>query len=152
MRPDNAAPIVAAARHRHELTRARAVQALRELDRTGAPVTFAAVAAVAGVSRSWLYAQPDIRDQIVRLREATSRSPTAPVPADQRTTDASLLRRLEAAHTEQRRLPGGKHPAPPGDRTSRPAGRPRPRRTTPESWRETQLRTAVLTTWNVTLR
>ncbi len=104
MRPDNAAPIVAAARHRHELTRARAVQALRELDRTGAPVTFAAVAAVAGVSRSWLYAQPDIRDQIVRLREATSRSPTAPVPADQRTTDASLLRRLEAAHTERRRL------------------------------------------------
>ena len=74
MRPDNAAPIVAAARHRHELTRARAVQALRELDRTGAPVTFAAVAAKAGVSRSWLYAQPDIRDQIVRLREATSRS------------------------------------------------------------------------------
>ncbi len=104
MRPDNAAPIVAAARHRHELTRARAVQALRELDRTGAPVTFAAVAAKAGVSRSWLYAQPDIRDQIVRLREATSRSPAAPVPAAQRTTDASLLRRLEAAHAERRRL------------------------------------------------
>ena len=104
MRPDNAAPIVAAARHRHELTRARAVQALRELDRTGAPVTFAAVAAFAGVSRSWLYAQPDIRDQIARLREATSRSPAATVPAAQRTTDASLLRRLEAAHTERRRL------------------------------------------------
>ncbi len=104
MRPDNAAPIVAAARHRHELTRARAVQALRELDRTGAPVTFAAVAAKAGVSRSWLYAQPDIRDQIARLREATSRSPAAPVPAAQRTTDASLLRRLEAAHAERRRL------------------------------------------------
>jgi hypothetical protein len=104
MRPDNAAPIIAAARHRRELTRARAVQALRELDRTGAPVTFAALAAKAGVSRSWLYAQPDIRDQIVRLREATSRSPAAPVPAAQRTTDASLLRRLEAAHAERRRL------------------------------------------------
>ncbi len=104
MRPDNAAPIIAAARHRHELTRARAVQALRELDHTGAPVTFAAVAAFAGVSRSWLYAQPDIHDEIVRLREATSRSPAAPIPAAQRTTDASLLRRLEAAHTERRRL------------------------------------------------
>ena len=56
------------------------------------------------MSRSWLYAQPDIRDHIVRLREATSRSPAAPVPAAQRTTDASLLRRLEAAHTERRRL------------------------------------------------
>jgi Family of unknown function (DUF6262) len=104
MRPDNAAPIVAAARHRHELTRARAVQALRELDRAGAPVTFAAVAARAGVSRSWLYAQPGIRDQVVRLREATSRAPAAPVPAAQRTTEASLLRRLEAAHAERRRL------------------------------------------------
>jgi hypothetical protein len=104
MRPDNAAPIIAAARHRHELTRARAVQALRELDHTGAPVSFAAVAAAAGVSRSWLYAQPDIYDEIVRLREATSRSPAAPIPAAQRTTDASLLRRLEAAHAERRRL------------------------------------------------
>jgi hypothetical protein len=104
MRPDNTVPIIAAARHRHELTRARAVQALRELDHTGAPVTFAAVAAAGGVSRSWLYAQPDIRDEIVRLREATSRSPSAPIPATQRTTDASLLRRLEAAHTERRRL------------------------------------------------
>ena len=56
------------------------------------------------MSRSWLYAQPDIRDQIVRLREATSRSPAAPVPAAQRTTDASLLRRLEAAHAERRQL------------------------------------------------
>ena len=104
MRPDNAAPIIAAARHRHELTRARAVQALRELDHTGAPVTFAAVAAKAGVSRSWLYAQPDIHDEIARLREAASRSPAAPIPAAQRTTDTSLLRRLEAAHAERRRL------------------------------------------------
>jgi len=151
MRPDNAAPIVAAARHRHELTRARAVQALRELDRTGAPVTFAAVAAKAGVSRSWLYAQPDIRDQIVRLREATSRSPAAPVPAAQRTTDASLLRRLEAAHAERRRLQE-ENPAPPGNRTSPQASRPRPRRTTPDKWREPQLRPAVLTARDVTLR
>jgi hypothetical protein len=104
MRPDNAAPIIAAARHRHELTRARAIQALRELDRTGAPVTFATVAAKAGVSRSWLYAQPDIHDEIIRLRNETSRSPAAPIPAAQRATDASLLRRLEAAHAERRRL------------------------------------------------
>jgi Family of unknown function (DUF6262) len=104
MRPDNAAPIIAAARHRHELTRARAIQAIRELDHSGAPLTFAAVAANAGVSRSWLYAQPDIRGEIVRMREATSRSPAAPIPAAQRSTDASLLRRLEAAHAERRRL------------------------------------------------
>ena len=44
--PDRA-PLAIAAARRHELTRARAIQALRELDRAGAPVTFAAVAAAA---------------------------------------------------------------------------------------------------------
>ena len=47
MRPD---PLSEAAARRHELTRARAVQALRELDRAGAPVTFAGVAQAAGFS------------------------------------------------------------------------------------------------------
>jgi hypothetical protein len=104
MRPDNAAPIIAAARQRHELTRARAIQAIRELDRDGTPVTFATVAATAGVSRSWLYAQDDIRVQIQRLRDATSRSASPPIPAGQRASGASLLRRLEAAHADRRRL------------------------------------------------
>ncbi|HEX2807102.1 MAG TPA: hypothetical protein VHN80_13140, partial [Kineosporiaceae bacterium] len=44
MRPDNTAPIIAAARQRHELTRSKAIQALRALDSAGTPVTFAAVA------------------------------------------------------------------------------------------------------------
>ena len=52
MRPD---PLSEAAARRHELTRARAIQALRELDRAGTPVTFAGVAQAAGISRSWLY-------------------------------------------------------------------------------------------------
>jgi Family of unknown function (DUF6262) len=103
MRPDNAASIIAAARQRHELTRAKAIQAILELDRAGHPVTFAAVAKQ-GVSRSWLYSQPDIRDQIQRLRDATTRSGSAPVPAAQRASDSSLLRRLEAAHAERSRL------------------------------------------------
>ena len=106
MRPDNAAPIIAAARRRHELARAKAIQAIRELDRAGVAVTFAVVAGAAGVSRSWLYSQPDIRDQIQRLRDATGRSATAPVPASQRASDASLLRRLEAAHAEREKLLG----------------------------------------------
>ena len=66
MRPD---PLSEAAARRHELTRAKAIQALRELDRAGAPVTFAGVASTAGVSRSWLYTQPDISGQIRRLAE-----------------------------------------------------------------------------------
>ena len=96
MHPDHA-PLAIAAARRHELTRARAIQALRELDRAGAPVTFAAVAAAAAISRSWLYTQPDIRDQIQRLRNSTSRIPGIPVPAGQRSTDASQRARLTAA-------------------------------------------------------
>ncbi len=40
-------PLSKAAARRHELTRSRAVQALRELGRAGAPVTFAGVAQAA---------------------------------------------------------------------------------------------------------
>ena len=104
VRPDNTAPIIAAARQRHQLTRSRAIHALRELDRAGTPLTFAAVARQAGVSRSWLYAQDDIREEIRRLRDATQRSASPPIPASQRASDASLLRRLEAAHAERNRL------------------------------------------------
>ena len=95
MRPD---PLSAAAARRHELTRSRAIQALRELDRAGTPVTFAGVAQTARVSRSWLYTQPDISSQIRRLRQETSAAASAGgVPAGQRATDASLRARLTAA-------------------------------------------------------
>jgi urease accessory protein UreH len=105
MPPDDpGAPIVAAARRRHELTRAKAVQALRELHAAHTPVTFQAVADAAGVSRSWLYAQPDIRRDIEQLR-ATSPTPARPaVTAIQRCADASLAARLAAANQRLREL------------------------------------------------
>jgi hypothetical protein len=104
MRADNSRHLIAAARNRHELTRAKAIRAIRELDRAGTPITFEAVARHAGVSRSWLYAQPALRGQIERLREATSRAPVPAVPAAQRTSDASLLGRLQAAQERNRLL------------------------------------------------
>jgi hypothetical protein len=104
MRPDNTAPIVASARRRHELTRAKAIQALRELDRAGAPVTFQSVAAAAAVSRSRLYAQPDIRAEIERLRAATRHAPFPPIPVSQRTSESSALTRLDAALKRNREL------------------------------------------------
>ena len=104
MRADNTRHIIAAARHRHELTRAKAIQALRTLDAEGSPVTFETVAQAAVVSRSWLYAQPDVRAEIERLRAAYRRAPATPVPARQRSSDASLLRRLEAATQRIRQL------------------------------------------------
>ena len=64
---------------------------------TGIPVTFAGVAQ-AGISRSWLYTQPDISSQIRRLRQKADGTGSAgAIPAAQRATDASLRARLTAA-------------------------------------------------------
>lgn len=104
MRADNTRHIINAARQRHELTRAKAIQALRTLDAAGTSVTFETVARAAVVSRSWLYAQPDIRAEIERLRTASRRFPVLAVPAQQRASDASLRRRLEAAIQRNRTL------------------------------------------------
>ncbi|MGW2512283.1 DUF6262 family protein [Streptomyces scopuliridis] len=84
MRADNSQHIVDAGRRRSGYTRAKAVQALRTLDAAGEPVTFETVAKQAGISRSWLYAQPDLRAEIERLRSAHRREPRSPVPARQR--------------------------------------------------------------------
>lgn len=99
-----ATPLAAAAQRRHELTRSKAVCAIRELDHAGAVVTFDAVARHANVSRSWLYTQPDLRAEIERLREATRHAPTQAVPASQRASDDSLLRRLQQANERNRLL------------------------------------------------
>jgi hypothetical protein len=95
-------PLSEAASRRHELTRARAIQALHELDRAGVPVTFAGVARAAGVSRSWLYTQPGISSQIRRLRQQADSAGS--VPAAQRATDASLRARLTAALDRNKEL------------------------------------------------
>jgi hypothetical protein len=104
MRVDNTIHLTTAARRRHELTRSKTIRALRELDASGGAVTFEIVAKSAGVSRSWLYTQPDIRAEIERLRSLHQRTPTQPVPARQRTTDPSLLQRLEIANARNREL------------------------------------------------
>ncbi|MBV8182301.1 MAG: transposase [Mycobacterium sp.] len=104
MRADNSRHIITAAQQRRELTRAKAIQALRILDNAGAVITFETVAQTAGVSRSWLYAQPDIRAEIERLRGTGRRAPATPIPSRQRSSDTSLLKRLEAAHQRNRRL------------------------------------------------
>ena len=120
MRPD---PLSEAAARRHELTRAKAVQALRELDRVGTPVTFAGVAQAAGISRSWLYTQPDISGQIRKLREKTHGAGFAgTIPAGQRATEASL-RQAHRRPRPQQAARGRERPAPPParPRTRRPA-------------------------------
>ncbi len=105
MRADNSRFLIQAARRRSQATRERAIQALRRLAATGGPATFDSVARTAGVSRSWLYTQPDLRAEIERLRAAYGHAPASlPIPARQRASDASLQRRLEAVNAEIRRL------------------------------------------------
>lgn len=105
MRADNSGHIIAAARRRSDDSRRRATAALRRMDASGQPLTFSTIAAAAGVSRSWLYAQDDLRRQIERLRTRQQQAPAAPqIPDRQRATTASLLRRLEAATTRIRAL------------------------------------------------
>jgi Family of unknown function (DUF6262) len=104
MRADNTAHLIAAASRRHELARSKAIRAVRELGAAGTAVTFESVARAAGVSRSWLYTQPDIRDEVLRLRGLGRRAPGTSVPARQRSSDASLLRRLQAATVRNREL------------------------------------------------
>jgi hypothetical protein len=104
MSPEPVAPLVASARLRHEQAVTRARDALREFEANGRPVTFAKVAAVAQVSRAWLYSQPDIRAAVDRLREVNGRSTNTPVPTNQRASAASLVRRLEAAQRRNKDL------------------------------------------------
>jgi hypothetical protein len=72
----------AAARNLAAHDRTRAV--IEDLDRSGQPITFVAVARAAGVSRSWLYNQTDLNDTIVALRRAGAPPDIATPPFAQR--------------------------------------------------------------------
>ena len=96
------AALAAAARQRTHDTRRRAVEALRHLDANGDPVTFTSIAQAAGVSRAWLYRQPDLRAEIDRLR--TPAHATAPVPSAQCASTDSLRQGLQTTLAEIQRL------------------------------------------------
>jgi hypothetical protein len=104
MRADNSIHLTNAARQRHEHTRAKAIAAMHELDQSGAVLTFESVARHAGVSRSWIYTQTDIKDEIRRLRDQGRRQTSTPVPSRQRASDDSLRQRLEIANRRNREL------------------------------------------------
>lgn len=105
MRADNSHHLIASAKRRATATRKRAVAALRRMNAAGTPITFDKVAREAGVSRAWLYAQSDLRTEIEKLRARSARDTNnTTVPAQQRASDASLRRRLEAAIERNKRL------------------------------------------------
>jgi len=97
MQADNSHHVIAAARRRSEATLSRAVAALRHMDTAGTAVSFDSVARAAGVSRSWLYTQPELRAEIERLRQNRAPGTQRSVPDRQRGTDASLRQRIDTA-------------------------------------------------------
>ena len=81
----------------------RARQAVQELQRRGATITFQAVAAEARVSRAFLYAQPQLRATIEQLRDQHQHTPSR-LPAHERASGESLRARLRGTLEENKRL------------------------------------------------
>jgi hypothetical protein len=105
MHADGSARLARAAQARHEQTLQQAQNALQAMADEGGPVTVAGLASRAGVSRSWLYTQPELRDRIEQLRQhnRNEHTPTA-ANKDSRASTDSLRRRLELAHQHIARL------------------------------------------------
>jgi hypothetical protein len=66
-------------------------------------VNFAAVAAIASVSRQFLYTNPDLREEIDRLR-GEQRTTLPRTAVEERASDASIRTRLRAALDDNQRL------------------------------------------------
>lgn len=101
MRADNSSHLRQAAERRHELTRSKAVAALREIQNQGGTVTFEAVAATAQVSRSWLYTQPDLRSVIIGMRDDDR--PQQPRTSSRNSASTESLRARLSASLERNR-------------------------------------------------
>ena len=68
MPPERTHPLAAAAARKSKSTLELARGALRDLEARGEAISFQAVARRAGISRQWLYGQPEMRAEIERLR------------------------------------------------------------------------------------
>ena len=69
--------LTSAARRKSEEKTKAADAAIRALTRRGEPITFQAVQRQAGVSHSFLYTQPTLRERIERLRRQNQTAPRA---------------------------------------------------------------------------
>ena len=101
--PDRVDRLREAAQARHEATLRRAKSALASMTRRGEPVTFRRVAETAGVSRSWLYRQQELREEINRLRHRSQGRPGL-LPTAERATADSLRQQMRTYRDEITRL------------------------------------------------
>jgi len=105
-RADNSAFLAQANARRRQAALAAARHAIQQLQREGKAINYSAVALSAGVSRTWLYSQDQIRDLINQLRQQHT---PAPAPAAQRASTNSLRQRLDTARAEITRLRAENH-------------------------------------------
>lgn len=100
--PSERTPLQLAAERKHHSAITRARAALAAMHQSGSEMTFQSVADCAGVSRQWLYKNPELRAEIEKLR--AHHSGPHPVPAAHRTSDASLRQRNLMLLEENKRL------------------------------------------------
>jgi DNA topoisomerase IB len=101
MRTDNTYHLLAAARQRSEKARQQVEEALKQLDQTTQPATVSELVRTAGVSRSWLYTQPHLLEQLQQRKRPGRTSPSG---SSVRASEASIHRRLQLAHQRIRQL------------------------------------------------
>jgi len=101
--PDRVDRLREAAQARHDATLRRATNAMQRMARRGKAVTFRRLAETAGVSRSWLYRQPKLREEINRLGDTTA-GRAGNLPSAERATTDSLRQQLRTYRDEITRL------------------------------------------------
>ncbi|MGW3496666.1 DUF6262 family protein [Streptomyces sp. NPDC001020] len=91
---DNTAALAEATRRRSERARSDAEKDISTAQCTGGRISFAAISKTAGVSRSWLYIQPDL---VAAVRQLQDRQPATERTGSQPASKASVQPRLETA-------------------------------------------------------
>ncbi|HEY2763978.1 MAG TPA: DUF6262 family protein [Pseudonocardiaceae bacterium] len=97
--PDN---LRHAAARKSAAAKTRAHQGLREMIRTGQPITFRGLAQAAGVSLDFLYRTPEIRTRVEQLRSQQQATPPSPPPRVAPDHPSSVIRTLTTQLTELR--------------------------------------------------
>ena len=92
----------------HQEAERKVDDAIRALLRAGEPISFRRVATEARVSAGWLYAQPDVKEQITRLRgQPVDKAGRPAVRASDASKDAivrALRQRVSTLDNERQQL------------------------------------------------
>ena len=98
----------AASALKHQEAERKVDNAIRALLRAGETITFRRVATVAGVTTGWLCAQPDVKEQITRLRgqpvDKTARPAERASDASKDAIVRALRQRVNALDNERQHL------------------------------------------------